>query len=75
VFRYLHDNWETTVMFVMFAGQFMTSAMIYSLGGHFRQPLYLNPALCIVWIALFVGLSLAILLPDSGYTRLFHMVI
>ena len=36
------DNWETTVMFCIFAAQFCSAAMTFSFGGHYRAPIWEN---------------------------------
>lgn len=70
---FLSDNWECTVMFSMFSGQFMSSAMVYSQGGHYRAPLWKNRWLCGAFTLGYTLLTLLLLLPDSSFVRVFHI--
>lgn len=70
---YLSDNWECSVFFIMFAGQFLNSGMTFSFGGQFREPIYKNWGLCLTWFAGYLVLTLVYFMPDTSFTQKFHM--
>lgn len=68
------DATETTVIFSVVNSLFVTSAVVFSLGGHFRRAVWHNLILCVSWLVL-MGTTSYLLLSDSNkFTRLFHMV-
>jgi len=56
-----------------FAGQFMSAALTFSLGSHYRRSVWRNPFLVAVWVIGFTFITLLLLLPECELTRVFHI--
>jgi len=69
----LGDNWESTVVFFTAFFQFVASSVVFSFGSQFRQTVFRNYLLMVSWASIFVVISLAILLPHSSFTHLWHV--
>ena len=68
------DSSETTVIFTVVNCLFVTSAVVFSLGGQFRQAVWKNAFLIVCWVVL-IGTTGYLLLSDANeFTKLFHMV-
>ena len=67
------DNWETTVMFCIFAAQFCSAAMTFSFGGNFRAPIWKNWGLVLSWSASMIVVGLLLLSGPNSLTRVFHI--
>jgi len=69
---YLYDNWETTVLFAIFAGEFVTAAFLFTNGSHFRRNVCANYYLVASYIVCIVCISAVVLCDQNGFTELFH---
>lgn len=69
----LGDSWETSVLFVVVYSQFVTSAVIFSFGHKFRQPVYQNFALFGFWVLAYGFTSYLCLTDPNGVTDTFHI--
>ena len=52
---------------------FITSAFVFGFGADYKQPVWTNWLLCLAFAALFFLGSLALLLPENYFTRIFHV--
>lgn len=69
----LGDNWESTIIAFGIFSQFIASSVIFTFGSQFRRPVYRNYFLIFAWAAIFTAISLALLLPHSSFTHLWHV--
>ena len=67
------DNYETTVMFSMFAAQFCSAAMTFSFGGYYRAPVWNNWGLLFSWGASMLVVGLLLLTGPNSFTAVFHI--
>ena len=70
---FLGDNWESTVVFVVVAFQYLTSSAIFSLGSKYRQPIWKNKAVVGAWLAFAAFLTFLLLSAQNGVSELFHI--
>ncbi|XP_063901419.1 polyamine-transporting ATPase 13A3-like [Zophobas morio] len=70
---YMSDNWESTALYLAFYLNFITSALVFSFGSHFRSFVLKNIYLVLNWLVLFVLTILLALLPPSSFTDAWHI--
>jgi hypothetical protein len=71
--RYLGDNFEVTTLFFAVAFQLTAAAVIHSLGGRFRLPLWRNYWLCLSATALYGTFVAMLLTPPSTFSAILHV--
>lgn len=69
----LGDNWESTAIYFQQFFAFIGAGLVYSFGTKFRQPFFRNYSFIIVFVALYLLSTLQLLLPESGFTRPWHV--
>ena len=67
------DNWETTVLFVVFAVQLCSSAMIFSYGHLFRASLWRNWSLVAAWLVMVSFVSFLLLSEPNEVVAVWHI--
>eukprot|EP00658_Telonema_sp_P-2_P012704 TRINITY_DN14834_c0_g1_i2.p1 TRINITY_DN14834_c0_g1~~TRINITY_DN14834_c0_g1_i2.p1 ORF type:complete len:1308 (+),score=380.72 TRINITY_DN14834_c0_g1_i2:208-4131(+) len=68
----LGDNWETTVIFTTVYSQFLWSGVIFTLGSHWRKPVYHNWMLLVFWAVVFAGTCSVLLADANSFSDVFH---
>lgn len=69
----LGDNWESTVIYFQQFFAFLGAGLVFSFGSKYRQPFFRNWIFMLSLFALFIINSLLLLLPQSGFTELWHI--
>jgi magnesium-transporting ATPase (P-type) len=72
-FWFLSDNWECTILFTWMMGSFTVAALIFSVGGPFRSPLYTNYLLLLFTLCLVVSMALLLCTGPNTFTAVFHI--
>ena len=67
------DNWESTAIFWPSFFMFITSALVFGFGADYKKPVWTNWLLTLAFSGLFILGSLALLLPENYFTRIFHV--
>uniref|UniRef100_A0A0G4GDT0 Cation-transporting P-type ATPase C-terminal domain-containing protein n=1 Tax=Chromera velia CCMP2878 TaxID=1169474 RepID=A0A0G4GDT0_9ALVE len=68
----LSDSWEASTLFTVIFAQFVSGAMVFSLGDEFRQAVWRSWPVFSLSLALFGFTLFLILSPSNPLTRLFH---
>jgi cation-transporting ATPase 13A3/4/5 len=67
------DNWETTVITIVFLYQLSFAGFVFAIGGRFRKAVWTNPLVCILFV-IFQAFMLSIVLSEpNDWTRIFHI--
>ena len=69
----LGDTWESTVFTYFQVCPLIFCGVCYSLGGKFRQSLFTNYGMLLVWGIIFFIYALVLLLEPGGFTSFFHI--
>lgn len=69
----LGDNWESTLIYFTQFFSFLGAGLVYAFGSKFRQPIYRNYTFVVVFTGLYVLNTLLLLLPESDFTRPWHV--
>jgi hypothetical protein len=69
----LGDNWEATVFTTFMVFPLIWSGIVFSLGSKFRQTVFKNPFIWIVWIVIFLIYSCLLLIDVNDSTAVFHV--
>ena len=68
----LADNWETTVICVVFLYQLSFAGLVFAVGGRFRKPVWTNTLVCVLTV-IFQAMLLSLVLSEpNDWTRVFH---
>ncbi len=68
----LADNWETTVISVVFLYQLSFAGLVFAVGGRFRKPVWTN-VFVIILTVIFQAMLLSLVLSEpNNWTRAFH---
>merc|ERR1712028_28597 len=67
------DNWETDAMYFCMYLPWITSAVTFSYGHDWREPVYKNYYVMVSWLSLFVFHTYLLLSSNNTLTEAFHV--